>query len=56
MGRRDAIAPWAESQQLLTWFAARGASVSEVIHDGGHELRREEIITLLQLLAEPVAA
>ena len=55
-GLRDPITPWSESQKLLTWFAAQGASVSEVVHEGGHELRREEITALHQLLAEPVAA
>ncbi|MEL6915389.1 MAG: alpha/beta hydrolase [Pseudomonadota bacterium] len=55
-GRQDPITPWAESQKLLTYFEEMGAHVGRVVHDGGHELRREEIIALHGLLSARVAA
>ncbi|MEL6550158.1 MAG: alpha/beta hydrolase [Pseudomonadota bacterium] len=55
-GRQDPITPWAESQKLLSYFDEMGADVGQVVHDGGHELRREEIIALHGLLSAKVAA
>ncbi|MEO0677540.1 MAG: alpha/beta hydrolase [Pseudomonadota bacterium] len=53
-GQRDPITPWAESQKLLTYFEGQGARVSKVVHEGGHELRREELIALQSLMSTPV--
>lgn len=53
-GRRDPICPWQLSQRLIDWFATQGAEVTTHIHDGGHELRQEEILALSKLLQAPV--
>ncbi|MCC1491063.1 alpha/beta hydrolase [Cognatishimia sp. F0-27] len=50
-GRRDPITPWTMSAELVSWFEAQGAVVTTVVHEGGHELREEEIAALAQLLS-----
>ena len=55
-GRRDPITPWSESQKLLDWYAEQGARVSKVVHEGGHELRKEEVAALAGVLSEPATA
>lgn len=42
-GRRDPIAPQAATQALGDYFAGQGAETSLRWHDGGHELRPEEL-------------
>ena len=42
-GRRDPICPAAETERLVRWLADQGATVETLWHDGGHEIRREEI-------------
>lgn len=42
-GRRDPIAPAAATQQLSDYFAGHGADTSLFWHQGGHELRPEEL-------------
>ena len=54
-GQRDPITPLVASQKLIHWFADQGADVSELVHEGGHELRREEIGALKGLLASDTA-
>lgn len=49
-GRRDPICPWPQSQALIDWFGAQGAEFATEIHDGGHELRQQEIEALGRLL------
>ncbi len=49
-GRRDPICPWHQSLSLIDWFAAQGAGVVSHVHDGGHELRSEEIDALAEFL------
>lgn len=49
-GRRDPICPWPISETLIDWLSAQGATVSTRIHDGGHELRAEEIDALAPFL------
>ena len=51
-GRRDPICPWPQSQGLIDWLGAQGAEVTTEIHDGGHELRQEEVTALQTLLHE----
>lgn len=53
-GQRDPICPWPFSQRLIDWFTAQGADVTTHIHDGGHELRQEEILVLSNLFQAPV--
>lgn len=55
-GRYDPICPWPMSEALIDWFSAQGATVSTRIHDGGHELRSEEIDALALLLNPAKAA
>jgi phospholipase/carboxylesterase len=43
-GRRDPISPVAATEALAAYFGAQGAAVETVWHDGGHELRREEVV------------
>ncbi|MGJ8586270.1 MAG: alpha/beta hydrolase [Marinosulfonomonas sp.] len=52
-GRRDPICPWPLSQRLIDWFAAQGTTVDTHIHDGGHELRQDEVLALSDLLQSP---
>jgi phospholipase/carboxylesterase len=54
-GRRDPIAPAAATQGLSDYFAANGAQASLFWHEGGHELRQEELRESQAFLA-PVRA
>ena len=51
-GRRDPICPWPLTSALIDWAQAQGASVTTEIHDGGHELRPQEIAALSMLFAD----
>jgi phospholipase/carboxylesterase len=42
-GRRDPMAPAAVTQSLADYFSAGGAKTQLFWHDGGHELRPEEL-------------
>ena len=42
-GRRDPIAPALATQQLADYFTGQGAQASLFWHEGGHELRPEEL-------------
>ncbi|HTM79397.1 MAG TPA: alpha/beta hydrolase [Devosia sp.] len=50
-GRRDPIAPAPASQQLVDYFTDQGASASLFWHDGGHELRPEEVHATQRFIA-----
>lgn len=49
-GRRDPISPVPLTERLAAYFAAQGADTSIEWHDGGHELRREELMATQQFL------
>lgn len=49
-GRRDPIAPAGATQALADYFEANGAATGLVWHEGGHELRQEELTAVQQLL------
>jgi phospholipase/carboxylesterase len=49
-GRRDAICPADETQKLADWYVAQGADVRLFWHEGGHEIRREEIAAVADFL------
>ncbi|MBQ0750961.1 MAG: alpha/beta hydrolase [Roseovarius sp.] len=51
-GRRDPICPWPLSDALITWAEQQGACVTTHIHEGGHELRQEEIAALSKLMSQ----
>ncbi len=55
-GRRDPIAPFARSEALAAWFEAQGALVELVAHDGGHEIRREELVAAQAFLSKAEGA
>ena len=50
-GRRDPMASVAARKRCVAYFEAQGAEVSLVWHDGGHEIRREELLAVQQFLA-----
>lgn len=52
-GQRDPICPWPLSEDLIKWFSDQGASVTTQVHDGGHEIRQEELGALAGLLRAP---
>ncbi|MBL3702783.1 alpha/beta hydrolase [Sulfitobacter sp. BDSS02] len=51
-GRSDPICPWPMTSALIDWAQAQAASVTTEIHDGGHELRPQEIAALSRLFAD----
>lgn len=52
-GKRDPICPWPESQRLIDWFGTQGAKVTTEVHDGGHDLRQQEVVALQSLMTAP---
>lgn len=50
-GRRDPIAPAGATQALADYFAANGAAMQLLWHEGGHELRNEEFLASRDFLA-----
>jgi phospholipase/carboxylesterase len=49
-GRRDPIAPASATQVLADYFSANGAETKLVWHEGGHELRQEELTAIQAFL------
>lgn len=49
-GRRDPISPAALTERLAAYFAAQGAEATTSWHEGGHEIRREELVAAQQFL------
>ncbi|MEL7164466.1 MAG: alpha/beta hydrolase [Pseudomonadota bacterium] len=45
-GLRDPIAPWSATEQLIASLRTMGATVNSELHNGGHELRPEELAAL----------
>ncbi|NBN78481.1 alpha/beta hydrolase [Microvirga tunisiensis] len=54
-GRRDPICPAPLSQRLSDWFSAQGAEVTLDWHDGGHELRQQEVDALARFAGRVLA-
>ena len=50
-GRRDPICPAEETQRLADYFTAQGADVRLFWHEGGHEIRQEELAAVRDFLA-----
>lgn len=50
-GRRDPICPAPETQRLADYFTAQGAEVRLFWHEGGHEIRQEELAAVRGFLA-----
>lgn len=51
-GRRDPICPPAATGALIDWFEKQGAEMTLAFHDGGHELRQNEIDALVGFLRD----
>ncbi|WP_417309355.1 alpha/beta hydrolase [Devosia sp.] len=51
-GRNDPIAPAQSAEALAAYFTAQGADVEIFWHDGGHEIRREELLAIQAFLAK----
>lgn len=49
-GRNDPICPAQETQKLADWYAAQGAEITLHFHDGGHEIRRDELLAAKSFL------
>ena len=45
-GRRDPICPLPLTEGLVDYFEAQGSQVQTSIHDGGHEIRQQELTAL----------
>ena len=50
-GRRDPIVPAHSAELLAAWFKQPGADTTLFWHEGGHEIRREELIAVRDWLA-----
>ncbi len=50
-GRRDGMCPAPQTEALVDWLKAQGADVSVFWHDGGHEIRQEELLAVRDWLA-----
>lgn len=50
-GRRDPMASAPVTEGLAEYFEANGAATKLVFHEGGHEVRQEELIAIQQFLA-----
>lgn len=50
-GQRDPIAPAAMTQTLADYFTANGADTKLAWHEGGHEIRQDELQAAFSLLA-----
>jgi phospholipase/carboxylesterase len=49
-GRRDPICPAPETQKLADWYRGQGALVTQFWHEGGHEVRNEELVAIRDYL------
>jgi len=50
-GGNDPICPAPASEALAGWYRAQGARVSQAWHEGGHELRQEELLAARDLFS-----
>lgn len=50
-GRRDPIAPAEATQALAAYFEANGATTELAWHNGGHEIRNEELVAAQRFLS-----
>jgi phospholipase/carboxylesterase len=51
-GRRDGMCPAPQTEALVAWFQAQGADVTVFWHDGGHEIRQEELLAVQEWLGK----
>lgn len=51
-GRRDPICPLPLTERLVRFFEGEGAMVQLRLHDGGHEVRQEELVAVSAFLRQ----
>lgn len=51
-GRTDPICPAPLTQRLTDWYRAQGATVADVWHSGGHDIRQTELDAVALFLAD----
>jgi phospholipase/carboxylesterase len=51
-GRRDPICPPPATEKLADWYRGQGAALELVWHDGGHEIRQEELVAAQAFLQQ----
>ena len=54
-GRADPLCPVPATEALAQWYEAQGAAVELHWHDGGHQLRQEELLAARNFLGGSVA-
>jgi phospholipase/carboxylesterase len=54
-GQRDPICPAPLTQALADYFRAQGAEVTDIWHQGGHEIRQDEVSAIQTFLGAPHA-
>jgi phospholipase/carboxylesterase len=52
-GRRDPICPFPITESLASYFSEQAAELQTSFHDGGHEIRQQELSALEAFLASP---
>ncbi|THF47979.1 alpha/beta hydrolase [Allorhizobium terrae] len=52
-GRRDPICPLPLTERLIDYFETQGSHIDTSIHDGGHEIRQDELLALQGFLTAP---
>jgi phospholipase/carboxylesterase len=52
-GRHDPICPLPLTEALVGWLESQGASVETALHNGGHEVRQQELSAIAGLLTRP---
>ncbi|WP_299815583.1 alpha/beta hydrolase [uncultured Roseibium sp.] len=52
-GRRDPICPRQQTAALISWLEDQKAEVKVELHDGGHEIRQQEVAALQAFLTDP---
>jgi phospholipase/carboxylesterase len=45
-GKRDPICPLPLTETLVRFFKVQGSKVDLVLHDGGHDVRQEELAAI----------
>jgi phospholipase/carboxylesterase len=51
-GKRDGMCPAPQTQALADWLSGQGAEVTVFWHEGGHEIRQEELLAVRDYLSE----
>lgn len=54
-GRRDGMCPAPQTQGFADWLTAQGADVTLFWHEGGHEIRQDELLAVRDFLTKAAA-